>query len=63
MPEPGAWTGQGGEFVISSAAEIYDGYVLLRGPEQLSGVDTPEGLFCEGVAEINPGQPTRFLIG
>lgn len=63
LPEPGAFSGQGGEFVISSGALIHDGNILLRGPAELRGVETPEGLVCEGVDEINPNQPLRFLIG
>jgi Tol biopolymer transport system component/regulation of enolase protein 1 (concanavalin A-like superfamily) len=63
LPEPGQFSGQGGEFVISNGAPIYDGYVLLRGPRELRGVDSPEGLACEEVSEINPGQPLRFLVG
>jgi regulation of enolase protein 1 (concanavalin A-like superfamily) len=63
LPEPGVFSGQGGEFVVSNEAPIYDGNILLRGPAELRGVDTPEGLVCETVGEINPDQPARFLIG
>ncbi|MGW8250764.1 MAG: TolB family protein, partial [Anaerolineales bacterium] len=63
LPEPGSFSGQGGDFTISGAAPIYDGYVLLRGPFELRGVDTPDGLVCEEVGEINPSQPMRFLMG
>ena len=63
LPEPGSWSGQGGELVISSDAASYDGYVLLRGPEELRGINYPGGMVCEEVGEINPGQPTRFLVG
>jgi hypothetical protein len=63
VPEPGAFSGQGGELVISSDAPIYEGCVLLRGPMELRGVHSPEGLICEEVDMINPAQPVRFLIG
>jgi Tol biopolymer transport system component len=63
VPEPGSWSGQGGEFVISDNAEIYDGYVLLRGPGEIHGVNYPDGLTCEQVGDIDPSQRTRFLIG
>ena len=62
-PEPGTWTGQGGESAISSEAPVYDGYVLLRGARELRGVDTQDGLACEEVDAIHPAQATRFLIG
>lgn len=62
-PEPGAFSGQGGEFVVSSGAPNYAGNVLLRGPVELRGVDTSEGLVCEAIGEVNPSQPLRFLIG
>jgi Tol biopolymer transport system component/regulation of enolase protein 1 (concanavalin A-like superfamily) len=62
-PEPGEFSGQGGEFVVSSEADGYDGYVLLRGFVEQRGVDTTEGLVCEEVEAINPSQPARFLIG
>jgi len=62
-PESGSWSGQDGDFVISSAAELYDGYVLLRGPSELRGVTDQEELSCEEVGEINPNQSMRFLIG
>jgi hypothetical protein len=63
LPEPGTFSGQGGEFVISGGAPLYDGSILLRGPFELRGVDTPDGLVCEGVDEINSNQSMRFLIG
>ncbi len=62
-PEPGTLSGQGGELLVSSEAALYDGYVLLRGPSELGGIDTPDGLACEGVDAIHPEQPTRFLVG
>ena len=63
FPEEGSWSGQGGELDISGAAEVYDGYVLLRGTRELMGVRSPEGLSCEEVFNVNPGQPMRFLFG
>lgn len=63
LPEPGTFSGQGGEFVLSGSAPVHEGNVLLRGPFELRGVDTPEGLVCEEVEEINPDQAMRFLIG
>jgi len=63
FPEPGVFSGQGGELDISSNAPVYDGYVLLRGPSELRGINYPEGLSCEEVGQINPNQPIRFLIG
>lgn len=63
FPEPGAFSGQEGELVISGDAPIHDGYILLRGQFELHGVSYPEGLSCEEVGEINPDQPMRFLIG
>jgi regulation of enolase protein 1 (concanavalin A-like superfamily) len=63
VPEPGSWSGQGGEFVIFGGAEIRDGYVLLRGPEEIYGINYPQGLTCEQAGDINPNQSTRFLIG
>jgi len=62
-PEPGAFSGQGGDLDISSDAPVYDGYVLLRGERELRGIKYPDGLSCEEVGEINPDQPMRFLIG
>jgi hypothetical protein len=62
-PDPGSWSGQGGEIDVSSGVDLYDGFALLRGPHELRGINTPEGLYCEDVAEINPGQSTRFLVG
>lgn len=62
-PEPGQFSGQGGELVVSEDAPSYDGYVLLRGIMELAGVDTEDGLVCGEVSEINPNQPVRFLIG
>jgi len=62
-PEQGSWSGQGGEFVISDEAEIRDGYVLLRGPEEIHGINYPDGFACEPSGDINPTQSTRFLIG
>ena len=62
-PEPGSWSGQGGDFVISDDAEIRDGYVLLRGPAEIHGINDPDGFFCEPVGEVNPSQPTRFVVG
>ena len=62
VPEPGLWSGQEGELVISSEAEVNDGYVLLRGYEELRGSGTEEGLVCEPVGEINPDQPMRFSL-
>jgi hypothetical protein len=49
--------------VISGDAPVYEGRVLLRGPEELGGVFTPDGLVCEGVDAVNPGQRMRFLFG
>jgi len=63
FPEAGTFSGQGGELVISSGVPTYDGYVLLRGLRELRGINSPEGLSCEEVSEINPNQPMRFLIG
>lgn len=63
IPEPGSFSGQGGEFVISSGAPVYDGNVLLRGPFELQGVETSDGLICERVEEVSHDQPMRFLIG
>jgi hypothetical protein len=62
-PTPGEWEGQGGELVISGDAPLYDGRVLLRGPAELRGMNTPDGLVCEGVDAVNPKQRTRFLFG
>jgi hypothetical protein len=63
FPEPGTFSGQEGDLVVSGDAPLYDGYVLLRGPNELRGVNYPEGLSCEEVGEVNPNQPMRFLIG
>ena len=63
LPTPGEWEGQGGELVISGDAPLYDGRVLLRGPEELKGVFTPDELICEGVDAVNPKQRMRFLFG
>jgi Tol biopolymer transport system component len=62
-PAPGTFTGQGGDFVISDQAPLYEGTVLLRGPYEIAGVDGPSGLECLEIAEINPDQPARFLMG
>ncbi len=64
VPEPGgAWIGQGGEFVISSDAPLYDGFVLLRGAREIHRVVAPGGPVCEDVESIHPDQPMRFLVG
>ncbi len=63
LPTRGEWEGQDGELVISGDAPLYDGRVLLRGPAELRGVNTPDGLVCEGVEAVNPKQRMRFLFG
>lgn len=63
VPEYGFWSDQEGELDLSSSAPFYDGYVLLRGPVELRGVDTGEGLTCEEVSQIHPDQQARFFIG
>ena len=63
VPEIGTWSGQGGEIEMSNDAELQDGYVLLRGPMALRGINTSDGLSCEVVPVVNPDQSTRFLVG
>jgi hypothetical protein len=62
-PKTGSFSGQEGELFVSNEAQLYDGYVLLRGPEELRRVVNPGGPVCEAVEAVHPDQPTRFLIG
>lgn len=63
VPQHGFWDGQGGEIEVSAETPNYPGFVLLRGPVELRGFGTPDGILCEEIDTINPNQMTRFLVG
>jgi len=63
FPEPGTFSGQGGDFIVDAAAPLYNGYVLLRGPAEIANVGLPDAPVCEGVPLNSPRQPTRFVVG
>lgn len=64
VPQAGDFSGQEGQFEISPDADLYEGFVLLRGPLMVRGIDTAEGLICENIeGSLHPDQALRFLVG
>ena len=60
-PLPGNLISEWYEFEVSGGADLYEGYVVLRGFEAWARVDGQ----CERIdpVVINPDQPIRFHIG
>jgi hypothetical protein len=51
------------QFIVSSDAPLYRGFVLARGFYELARIPGPGGEQCAQIDELHPDQPTRFHIG
>lgn len=59
-PEPSESEGQ---FTVSSAAPLYQGFALIRLTNVWAHVSSLQGALCELIDEFHPDQPARFHVG